>query len=176
MKPHVTTKEAILEQAIIIAKREGIEQVNIRKLATACNMAVGSMYNYYANKDALIEDVSKAFWMDLLKDHEKIYRKGMSFTMFLEQYYSFIAGRLKQYEKGWVNEFIGKPFEKEASVLLRKVLYEDKRINPSIWNMELTEEAFCNYVMTNIVALLRAGEPNCKFFAFLLEQLLYVRG
>lgn len=173
MKPHVTTKEEILNQAVAIAKRDGIDKVNIRKLAVACNMAVGSMYNYYPNKEALLTEVSGFFWMELLKDHEKIFRKGMNFTMFLEQYYSFIAGRLKHYDTGWVNDCIGKPFEREAYALLKSVLEQDTRINPSIWNMELTEDAFCRHVMTNLMALLRAGEPNCRFFAFLLEQLLY---
>lgn len=169
----MTSRDAILEQAMIIAKAEGIEQVNIRKLAKACNMAIGSMYNYYPDKRSLMREVSLCFWKDVLTDHDKIYRKGMKFTEFLEIYYSFVYGRLKQYDRQWVNDFIGKPFEKEASQLLMGALKADHRVNPAIWNMELTKEGFVDHVMTNLVALLRAGEANCKFFVFLLEQLLY---
>jgi len=57
--------------------------------------------------------------------------------------------------------------------LLREVLDQDERINPSIWNMELNQDAFVEYVFVNLMALLQAGENNCRFFIFLLEHLLY---
>ena len=63
--------------------------------------------------------------------------------------------------------------EKSAIPIMRKVLDGDMRINGSIWNIELNEDAFCEYVFINIMALLRAGENNCRFFIFLLEHLLY---
>jgi hypothetical protein len=57
--------------------------------------------------------------------------------------------------------------------MLRDVLDKDRRVRGSIWNLELNEDAFCSYVMTNLMALLQAGENNCRFFLFLLEHLLY---
>ena len=53
------------------------------------------------------------------------------------------------------------------------VLEEDDRVIGSIWNMELNQNAFCEYVLNNIVALIRNGESNCRFFILLLEHLLY---
>ena len=169
----VTSAEAILEQAIVIAKSEGIEQLNIRRLAKDCNIAIGSVYNYYKNKDTLLKDVAECFWKELLKDHEKVYRKGMRFTAFLTQYYSFVYSRMKKYDRDWLDERIGKPFEREVSQLLKVAMEEDKRIDPSIWNMELTKVEFVQHVLVNMTALLRKGETNCRFFAFLLEKLLY---
>ena len=172
-RPHVTTKETIVEKAMEIAKREGVDQVNVRKLAAACNMAVGSMYNYFPDKEAVIVAISELFWKELLCDQEKVYRRGMSFTQFLDQYYSFIYGRLKQYDRSWLKVISGRTSELEALLLFRSVLAADTRINASIWNMELNEDAFCDYVFRNIMALLKAGETNCRFFIFLLEHLLY---
>ena len=62
MRQKVTSREQIREAALAIAVREGIDHVSIRKLASACNMAVGSMYNYYPDKDALIAAVAETFW------------------------------------------------------------------------------------------------------------------
>ena len=73
MKQRVTTQEEILEHALKIAIEEGVDKVSIRKLATSCGIAVGSMYNYYKDKDALMTAVSEHFWGNILKDQEQLF-------------------------------------------------------------------------------------------------------
>ncbi len=173
MNHRVTSQEQILEQAMQIAVREGVDRVSMRKLASACGIALGSVYNYYPNKEALITAVSEKFWNAILLDQEKLYRRGMRFTLFLEQYYNYLCGRLARYDKSWVAEMDQRAPQKEALRMLRQVLAEDAQVDRAIWNMELSEDAFCSYVWINLMALLRAGENNCRFFIFLLEHLLY---
>jgi AcrR family transcriptional regulator len=173
MNHRVTSREQILEKTMEIAIREGVDHVSIRKLSTACGIAIGSIYNYFPNKESLIAAVAEQFWSKILADQEMLYRSGMGFTDFLEQYYLFLYGRLAVYDKSWLLEINGRESEKSAIRMLKDVLQKDTRIRGSIWNMELNEDAFCSYVMTNLMALLRAGENNCRFFLFLLEHLLY---
>lgn len=173
MRKKVTSKEQILEAAMEIAVQEGVDHVSIRKLARACDIGVGSMYNYYPDKESLISAVAERFWDTILSDQEKVYRRGMGFTGFLEQYYGFLYGRLSDYDKSWLAQMNGRTKRKEAVSLLRRVLEEDPKVNPSIWNMELNQDAFAEYVFVNLMALLQAGENNCRFFIFLLEHLLY---
>lgn len=173
MNHRVSSREKILEKTMEIAIKEGVDKVSIRKIASACQIAVGSVYNYYPNKDALIAAAAEQFWDGILNDQEKLYRPGMSFTMFLEQYYSFLYGRLAAYDKSWLMEIAGRQSEKRAVKMLKTVLMNDGRVNRSIWNMELNEDAFCQYVLTNLTALLGVGENNCRFFLLLLEHLLY---
>ena len=172
MKQKVTTREAILEHALAIAKREGVDQVSSRKLAKECGIAVGSMYNYYPDKQTLISAVSQNFWSTLIKDQDRLYREGMGFTFFLEQYYMFLFVKLSDYDRSWLKE-MDQGTKNQTVMLFKRVLDNDDRVNQSIWNMELNQDIFCNYVLTNIIALLRAGENNCRFFVFLLEHLLY---
>lgn len=174
MRQKVTSKEKILDAAMGIALREGVDSVSIRKLAKSCGIGLGSMYNYYPDKEALIHAVSESFWEKILSDQDKLYRPGMGLTMFLEQYYGFLYGRLVQYDTSWLAQFDVKSAQgREAISLLLKVLNQDGRINPAIWNMELNQDAFVEYVFVNLMALLQAGENNCRFFLFLLEHLLY---
>ena len=180
MNRRITSKEAILEQAMEIAKREGPGGISIRKLAAACKISIGSVYNYYADKEQLTDEVVARFWEQILMDQEKIYRWGMGFTQFLEQYYHLLYGRLSHYDRGWLEEMYLRISNEEGQdtltpvrLLLHQVLLEDKKVNGRIWNMELNEDTFCNYVVINLMALLRAGESNCRFLIFLLEHLLY---
>jgi AcrR family transcriptional regulator len=173
MNRRVTSKEQILDRAMEIAVEEGVDAVNIRRLSTACGISIGSVYNYFKDKDAIIREVSERFWSGILADQDKVYREGMEFTTFLEQYYRYLYGKLVRYDKSWLMGMSGRSPEKDAIALLQKAIRADNRVNRSIWNMDLNEDKFCEYVMTNIMALLRSGETNCRFFIFLLEHLLY---
>ena len=174
MRQKVTSKEKILDAAMEIAIREGVDHVSIRKLAKSCGIGLGSMYNYYPDKEALIRAVSETFWDKILADQEKLYRTGIGFTVFLEQYYGFLYGRLSQYDTSWVAQINKDSKQRIAAIrLLREVLDQDMRVNPTIWNMELNQDAFVEYVFVNLMALLQAGENHCRFFLFLLEHLLY---
>lgn len=173
MNHRVSSEEVILEKTMEIAMREGVDKISIRKVAAACGIAVGSVYNYYANKEALVVAAAEQFWTSILQDQEKVFRPGMSFTLFLEAYYGFLYGRLATYDRSWLMEIAGRQPEKQVVAMLQQVLDSDSRVNPSIWNMELNESAFCRYVFTNLMALLGVGENNCRFFLLLLEHLLY---
>lgn len=173
MNRRVTSTDIILEQALQIAKREGVDKLSVRKLASACGIAIGSIYNYYPDKDALITAMAETFWNTIFSDQGKIYWNGMSFTAFLEQYYNYLYGKMSPYDSSWVRELEGKIPMQESIRLFLQVLQEDERVNPSIWNMEFQPEDFCRYVFTNIMALLQSGENNCRFFLYLLENLLY---
>ena len=174
MRQKVTSREKILDAAMGIAVREGVDHVSIRKLAKSCGIGLGSMYNYYPDKEALIRAVSETFWDRILSDQDKLFRSGMGFTVFLEQYYGFLYGRLAQYDTSWLSQINEQSAQRKAAItLLREVLDQDTRINPAIWNMELNQDAFVEYVFVNLMALLQAGEKHCCFFLFLLEHLLY---
>ena len=173
MNHRVTTQEKILDAAMEIALREGLDKLSIRKIASSCGIAIGSVYNYCKNKDALNTAVAERFWERIFEDQERLYHPGMGFSSFLEQYYLFLYGRLSSYDSSWLRELEAFVPERSAVPMMRSVLEEDVRVNHSIWNMQFNEDSFCEYVFTNIMALLRAGENNCRFFIFLLEHLLY---
>lgn len=168
----ITTPEAILEHAFQIARREGIDKLTIRKLAAECGIAVGSVYNYFPNKDAVVAACRSLFWTEVMKDQEKLIRSGMSFTDFLSQYYSFLSVRLARDDHSWLR-VMDEPTKREVQKLFRQVLEKDMRVNGSIWNLELTPENFVENVRENLIALLQAGEKDCRFYIFLLEHLLY---
>lgn len=173
MNRRITSQEKILETALEIAKRDGVDKLSIRKLASACNIAIGSIYNYFPDKEALITAMAEEFWNVIFEDQDKLYRSEMGFTVFLEQYYGFLYVKMSPFDGSWVKEMDGKIPKKAAIALLHKALIEDRKVNGSIWNMEFHPDSFCEYVFTNIMALLQSGEYNCRFLIFLLENLLY---
>ena len=175
MNKRVTSTDYILEQALQIAKKEGVDKLSIRKIASTCGIAIGSVYNYYPDKDTLVTAVAEEFWNQIFADQEKLYHSRMGFTKFLEQYYSYLYAKLAPFDRSWVRELEEKIPMADTMQLFQKVLKEDPRVNPSIWNMECQPDNLCHYVFKNIMALLQSGEINCRFFIYLLDNLLYER-
>ena len=75
MNHRVTSTDLILEKALLIAKREGVDKLSIRKIATSCGIAVGSVYNYYPDKEALVTAMAEVFWNNILVKMFMIKRK-----------------------------------------------------------------------------------------------------
>ena len=62
MHPNVTSKEKLLLAAKELAKTEGLSALQMRSLASAAGVAVGSVYNYFPNKNALLTAVVASIW------------------------------------------------------------------------------------------------------------------
>ena len=54
MNTVVTSKEIILEASKKLIREEGLNSINIRSVASACGVSVGSIYNYFDSKSELV--------------------------------------------------------------------------------------------------------------------------
>lgn len=64
-------QEQIIMQAEKMLVHDGPEKISIRGVAKACGIAVGTIYNYYPTKDALIADLIIHRWS---KSKDEIYK------------------------------------------------------------------------------------------------------
>ena len=65
MNPGVTSKEQILQVCRQIAAEEGLQAVSMRSVAGKCGVALGTLYNYYADKDELLIATVESVWQDI---------------------------------------------------------------------------------------------------------------
>lgn len=166
------SSDQIAEKALEIAREQGVDNLSIRKLASGCDIAIGSVYNYFSNKAALINAVSKQFWAEIIKDQEELYFNKMNFTLLIDRYYRFLYGRLAPFDNSWL-ENIDKETNEHIIAFLRYALDNDERVNNSIWNIELNKDTFGQYVFDNMLSMLRNNKNDCRFLITLLERLLY---
>lgn len=64
MNRPITSKEALLTTARTITAQEGLLKLTVRKLASATGVSVGTVYNYFPSKKALIEAVIGSVWLE----------------------------------------------------------------------------------------------------------------
>ena len=65
MNKVVTSKEEILKTSRELVQQQGWSGVNIRTVAAACGVSVGSIYNYFDSKSALVEDTVESVWQEI---------------------------------------------------------------------------------------------------------------
>ena len=65
MNTVVTSKEEILDTSRALIQREGWSAVNIRSVAAGCGVSVGSIYNYFDSKAALLGATVESVWCEI---------------------------------------------------------------------------------------------------------------
>lgn len=70
MNTVVTSKEEILRTSRELIQRQGWSAVNIRSVAAACGVSVGSIYNYFDSKAALVGATVESVWCEIFRRPE----------------------------------------------------------------------------------------------------------
>lgn len=65
-------KKEIFEAAMALFAKYRYEEVEMRQIASKCNIAVGTLYNYYANKRQLFTDILISTWRETLEQFDII--------------------------------------------------------------------------------------------------------
>lgn len=65
MNTVVTSKEDILKASRRLIQQQGWSAVNIRSVAAACGVSVGSIYNYFDSKTALVSATVESVWGEI---------------------------------------------------------------------------------------------------------------
>ena len=65
MNTIVTSKEEILQTSRKLIQQQGWSAVSIRSVAAACDVSVGSIYNYFDSKAALMAATVESIWCEI---------------------------------------------------------------------------------------------------------------
>ena len=64
MNKTITSKDLLLTAAKEIAQQDGFEKLSIRGVASKCGVSIGSIYNYFPDKDSMIHSIIDDFLVD----------------------------------------------------------------------------------------------------------------
>ena len=76
MNKAVTTKEEILKIGRELIRQQGWAAINIRAVAAACGVSVGSIYNYFTSKADLVGAIVESVWHEIFhrSEDETVFR------------------------------------------------------------------------------------------------------
>lgn len=186
MHPNVTSKEKLLLAAKELAKTEGLSALQMRSLASAAGVAVGSVYNYFPNKNALLTAVVASIWFDMFHTETEENTKHLGFCDTVSHVFSQIQKGIAAYPDFFAaHRVIFNEGEKENALKLREstfshmaknllsALEADPRVRPDVFDGGLTKTALISFTFTHLLALWNSGTKDCDTLTTILSKLLY---
>lgn len=185
MPKQVIDPEKLVSQAYAIASRDGISALSVRKVATACGIAVGSVYGYFPTKADLTAAVLTRFFDENLSDELCAVRPGERFTSYVRRFSEALCAARAAMSVDWFAEMRRLPgAEQQALEAVRApmlthierglggVLDADEAVVRSRLVGPMKAEALCRYVLRSIFASLMDGGESETLLA-LLDASLY---
>lgn len=171
------------------AQKEGLSSLSIRSIAKECNIAIGTIYNYFPDKAALVTEVISAFWSNIAFSPETRtclnYQKGENLITFCERLYNTMNQALGQFRSNWLGEVNSldprtKQKGREAEnacfehiyTSLEKVIQADSAINQSALDA-IHAQDLAYFIWNSMYNSLHREETNCSSLLSLLKLALY---
>lgn len=187
MKNAVISKETLLNQCREMVSENGLSSISMRGVAERCNVALGSLYNYYPSKKDLLLAVIESVWHDIFH-MDQTCRAGDSFVLYTQWIFDSVHQGMVLYphfftahsisfasaDKATARETMAHYFCHMKEGLLQ-VLRSDPQINPEAIGEKLHEEALVDYVLDSLLSLLLMHRDSCDVLLEMLRRSLYYK-
>lgn len=181
-KKDETLHDTLLELAREIATEQGPDSLNIRALAKQAGVSSGTVYNYFESKEDILLAITEEYWRKALVDLQNEIH-ATAFPEQLREIYAFLRDRLTDLAGLWMNslhnvQLAGRDrmsfMQKALATEIIHKMRQDKNISPDIWNEALSEESFAEFVLMNMMTLLRMKTSSIDPFIEIVKRTLYL--
>lgn len=186
MNNNATSKLEILKVAKDITNELGIEAINMRLLASRCNVSLGTLYNYFPSKAELTIAVIDSIWKDIICSSHSFVMKE-SFLENVEGFYRILKSGEESYPSFIDLSTLTLPKNKASSIqnemsryfdhikygLLRS-LENDNNVNQQVFNGSMSKVSFIEFVFSNVILCVVEKKDNCKLFLELIKRVIYL--
>lgn len=185
MNTVVTSKEDILKASRTLIQKEGWSAINIRSVASACGVSVGSIYNYFDSKAALMGAAVESVWCEIFHRPEDgaVFQDTLACITWLygrmeygcKQYPGFFSlhslgflgedksdGRQKM-QQTWQHILDG----------LCSVLRRDANVRPDAFTREFTAEKFADLLFSLMLSALMRQDYDPGAVLEIVRRTLY---
>lgn len=185
MNPVVTSRDEILRASRELIQQHGWSAVNIRSVATACGVSIGSIYNYFQSKADLIGATVESVWHEIF-DHPQ----GEDVFEDTQICISWIFGRMqygcKQYPGFFTLHSLGFMGEDKSEGKQRMlqtwehmidglclVLKRDGKIRPDAFHEQFTEKEFADVLFSLLLSALMRQNYDPSVILEIVRRTLY---
>ncbi|MGL5439625.1 MAG: TetR/AcrR family transcriptional regulator [Filifactoraceae bacterium] len=185
MNKSAISKDDILKISRTMILKGGLYSFSMRAIASECNIAVGSIYNYFPSKSDLLGATIESLWEDIFSPFNNIIEFD-SFVHCVSVLFETIQSSNNQYsvlfsahslyftsedrEKG--REMMHKYFFKLEEKLIG-ALEKDTNIRENIFQTCLTKKIFISYVFTLIISMQMKNQENYQPLIQLIKTCIY---
>ena len=185
MNTAVTSKEEILKISRELVQQQGWSAVNIRSVAAACGVSVGSIYNYFDSKAALMGATVESVWCEIFHRPEDgaVFQDTQACITWL--YGQMEYGR-KQYPGFFTFHSLGFMGEDKSDGKRRmqqtwqhiinglcSVLQQDAKVRPDAFTPPFTAEKFADLLFSLMLSALLRQDYDPTTVLEIVRRTLY---
>lgn len=183
MNTVVTSKEDILRHSRELIRRQGWAAVNIRSVAAACGVSVGSIYNYFDSKTELTAATVESIWQEIFPFPPEGAFAGT--LACIEWIYQRIGYGCRRYPGIYaLHSFAFGPEKAEGRQRMQRawtqmeerlgaVLRQDPRVRPHAFDGAFTAEAFAAALFALILAALLREDDDPTAVLEIVRRTVY---
>lgn len=183
-KPAITKAE-ILDVAYARAQQDGLSGLSIRSVARECGVAVGTLYNYFPDKAALVSAIVLRFWGLVSKSCEGNFVPGESALDCCRALFTKLKALLSGFQINWLREISMLDVQtleliREEKVVrlddiyevIERALLSDPGINPGVFE-RLDSRKMARVIWRSLFDSLRSDIEVFDDFLEVLSLALY---
>ncbi len=181
----VTSKEEILRVSRELIKKRGLNAINMRSLAEASNIAVGSIYNYFKSKEELTIAVIASVWLDIFHPSnlclesdnfiniidtifDSLDKGDKKYPNFLSMHSTMMFGKNKDKGINMMNNI--KNHIKDG---LYKTLMNDEKVREDAFNDNFTANKFIDTIFSLIISCMMNGDYDNSSIKEIIRRTIY---
>ena len=185
MNTVVTSKDEILKISRELIRQQGWSAVNIRSVASACGVSVGSIYNYFDSKSDLVSATVESVWCEIFHrpDDGAIFHDTLACIVWI---YDRMAYGCKQYPGFFTLHSLGFMREDKSDGKRRMqqtwqhilqglctVLKRDPNVRPDAFTDAFTPEKFADILFSLMLSALLRQDYDPSTVLELTRRTLY---
>ncbi|MEG0272186.1 MAG: TetR/AcrR family transcriptional regulator [Hydrogenoanaerobacterium sp.] len=185
MSTAVSSKAEILQVCKELISENGLPALNMRTIAQKCNIALGSLYNYFPSKNELTIAAIESVWQDIF--HMAVSCKAeVSFSDYVKWIFESVNAGMVSYpnfftahsvsfasdEKGRARQTMQRYFVHIKSGLL-DALEHDTAVRSDAFDEAFTASEFVDFIVESILLLLMQRKSSCSVLIKMVCSTLY---
>ncbi len=184
----VTSEDEILKTSRSLISQQGWSAVNIRSVAAACGGSVGSIYNYFDSKAALVGATVESVWREIFHRPEdgSVFQDTQACIIWMYERMEYgcrqYPGFFTLHSLGFMQE--DKPDGKQRMQQtwqhiqdeLCSVLERDARVRPDVFTEQFTAEKFAGVLFSLLLSALLRQDYDPSAVLEIVSRILYSRG
>lgn len=178
-------KELILNEAKKVLYNEGFASISIRRVAKECNIAVGTIYNYFPTKKELIVEMMANFWEEYFYNIEIILSSQENFYVKLKNIFNNLTEFIKKFREVWLsNELYSSPdyvesgLEKQNIYINKLIIIIEDLLKKEVYNhshgitKKLNSYELASFIVMNFISMVQMPYFDYALFESILKELI----
>lgn len=180
----VTSREAIMQACRSIVAEKGLGALNMRTAAARAHVALGTLYNYYADKNELLLATVESIWESIFQ-LEPGCAAGAPFPDYVARLYADIRRGAAAYpdfitahsvsiaksKKGEARSAMAQYFARMKADMLSAL--QGDRLADAAFSPSFTPSDLVDFVLDNMLLLLMQGRADCVPLVELIRRVIY---